>query len=108
MQILGLSFEFMEVKITFLRPFSEDLRSKTPTRSDWLRFPAKNGKIRVVNSSSSMNCVRSRIAGAVSRTPSSYLCLRCYGTKPDTDSTTHFGFRTIPSEKKEQMGKFNC
>jgi 2-methoxy-6-polyprenyl-1,4-benzoquinol methylase len=52
-----------------------------------------------------MNCVRNRIVGAVSLRRSRYICQRCYATKPDTDNTTHFGFRTIPSEKKEEMGK---
>lgn len=52
-----------------------------------------------------MNYVRSRIVGTVSRRPSHYVCLRCYATKPDAGITTHFGFRTIPSEKKEEMGK---
>ena len=29
---------------------------------------------------------------------------RCYSSKPEADDTTHFGFRTIPAEKKEELG----
>src|SRR5437667_11370197 len=52
-----------------------------------------------------MNSVRSSLVKAIPQKPSRYICLRCYSTKPDTETTTHFGFRTIESEKKEEMGK---
>lgn len=51
-----------------------------------------------------MNTMRRGLVTVTRQRPSRYLCLRCYTTKPDTGSTTHFGFRTIPSEKKEEMG----
>jgi hypothetical protein len=31
-------------------------------------------------------------------------CVQCYATKPDADTTTHFGFRTVPEDTKEEMG----
>jgi hypothetical protein len=30
--------------------------------------------------------------------------VQCYATKPDADATTHFGFRTVPEDTKEEMG----
>jgi len=44
---------------------------------------------------------------AIVSSPSRIIYARYYSVKTTSDPTTHFGFRTIPSEQKEQMGIIN-
>jgi 2-methoxy-6-polyprenyl-1,4-benzoquinol methylase len=53
--------------------------------------------------STTMTPVRRGIAAIVS-TPCRVVCARCYSAKIASDPTTHFGFRTVPSAQKEQLG----
>ena len=51
-----------------------------------------------------MNSVRQGLRSIVGRKPFLNPSVKCYATKPDADTTTHFGFRMVPEDTKEEMG----
>lgn len=58
---------------------------------------------KITNDSTTMRAWRRSLL-AIAPNPSRTIYARCYSAKATDDPTTHFGFRTIPAEQKEQLG----
>jgi len=51
-----------------------------------------------------MTTVRRGWSSIIHHKPFQNTSMRCYAAQPATDNTTHFGFRTVPEDNKEEMG----
>jgi hypothetical protein len=58
---------------------------------------------KITNDSTTMRAWRGGLL-AIGPNPSRTISARFYSAKTRDDPTTHFGFRTIPAEQKEQLG----